>query len=68
MKIFFASSLVAASLAISTIGVTSQNLSVPLIERAKLFGNPSRSGASLAPDGKHLAWLAPRDDVMNIWI
>ena len=23
----------------------------PLIERAKLFGNPSRAGASLAPDG-----------------
>jgi dipeptidyl aminopeptidase/acylaminoacyl peptidase len=40
----------------------------PLIERAKLFGNPSRAGASLAPDGKHLAWLAPRDDVMNIWV
>jgi len=68
LKIFFASSLVAASLAISAIGVTAQNPSVPLIERAKLFGNPSRSGASLAPDGKHLAWLAPRDDVMNIWI
>jgi hypothetical protein len=40
----------------------------PLIERAKLFGNPSRAGASLAPDGKHLAWLAPRDGVMNIWV
>jgi len=40
----------------------------PLIERAKLFGNPSRSGAQLSPDGKHLAWLAPRDGVMNIWV
>ena len=40
----------------------------PLIERAKLFGNPSRAGASLAPDGKHLAWLAPREGVMNIWV
>ena len=41
---------------------------VPLIERAKLFGNPSRAGASLSPDGKHLAWLAPRDGVLNIWV
>jgi dipeptidyl aminopeptidase/acylaminoacyl peptidase len=40
----------------------------PLIERSKLFGNPSRSGAQLSPDGKWLSWLAPRDGVMNIWL
>jgi dipeptidyl aminopeptidase/acylaminoacyl peptidase len=40
----------------------------PLIERSKLFGNPSRSGASLAPNGQWLSWLAPRDGVMNIWV
>ena len=40
----------------------------PLIERSKLFGNPSRAGAALSPDGKWLSWLAPRDNVMNIWV
>ncbi|MEY3138593.1 MAG: hypothetical protein RL580_2325, partial [Pseudomonadota bacterium] len=40
----------------------------PLIERSKLFGNPSRAGASLSPDGQWLSWLAPRDGVMNIWV
>ncbi|NDE02405.1 MAG: S9 family peptidase, partial [Gammaproteobacteria bacterium] len=40
----------------------------PLIERSKLFGNPSRAGASLSPDGRWLSWLAPRDGVMNIWV
>jgi dipeptidyl aminopeptidase/acylaminoacyl peptidase len=40
----------------------------PLIERSKLFGNPSRSAARLSPDGKWLSWLAPRDGVMNIWV
>lgn len=40
----------------------------PLIERAKLFGNPSRSQLRVSPDGKYLSWLAPRDGVMNIWI
>lgn len=40
----------------------------PLIERAKLFGNPSRAGATLSPDGRYLAWLAPREGVMNIWV
>ncbi|PZO91391.1 MAG: S9 family peptidase [Sphingomonas sanxanigenens] len=42
--------------------------SAPLIERAKLFGNPSRSMGRISPDGKWLSWLAPRDGVMNIWI
>lgn len=40
----------------------------PLIERTKLFGNPSRSGAALSPDGRWMSWLAPRDGVMNIWV
>jgi dipeptidyl aminopeptidase/acylaminoacyl peptidase len=40
----------------------------PLIERTKLFGNPSRSAGRISPDGKWLSWLAPRDGVMNIWV
>ncbi|WP_066682803.1 S9 family peptidase [Caulobacter sp. CCH9-E1] len=42
--------------------------STPLIERAKLFGNPSRGRGLISPDGKWLAWGAPRDGVMNIWV
>jgi dipeptidyl aminopeptidase/acylaminoacyl peptidase len=45
-----------------------QTPSVPLIERAKLFGNPSKTGGRLSPDGKWLAWIAPRDGVLNIWV
>jgi dipeptidyl aminopeptidase/acylaminoacyl peptidase len=40
----------------------------PLIERTKLFGNPSRSAGRISPDGKWLSWLAPRDGMMNIWV
>ena len=40
----------------------------PLIERTKLFGNPSRSAGRVSPDGKWLSWLAPRDGMMNIWV
>lgn len=40
----------------------------PLIERAKLFGNPDKAGAQISPDGKWLSWLAPRDGVMNVWV
>ncbi len=41
---------------------------VPLIERAKLFGNPTRTGARISPDGQWLSWIAPRDGVLNVWV
>jgi dipeptidyl aminopeptidase/acylaminoacyl peptidase len=40
----------------------------PLIERAKLFGNPTRAQGRISPDGRWLSWLAPRDGVMNLWL
>ncbi|MET0341717.1 MAG: S9 family peptidase [Polyangiales bacterium] len=39
-----------------------------LIPRSVLFGNPERAGVQLSPDGKQLAWLAPRDGVLNVWV
>ncbi|MES2901094.1 MAG: S9 family peptidase [Pseudomonadota bacterium] len=41
---------------------------VPLIERAKFFGNPTKTGSQISPDGKWLSWIAPRDGVMNLWV
>ena len=40
----------------------------PLIERAKIFGNPTKTGSKISPDGKWLSWIAPRDGVMNLWV
>jgi len=40
----------------------------PLIDRAKLFGNPTKAAGTLSPDGKWLSWIAPRDGVLNVWI
>ena len=40
----------------------------PLIPRSVIYGNPSRSGAQLSPDGQWLSWLAPKDGVMNVFI
>ncbi|HYI48098.1 MAG TPA: S9 family peptidase [Allosphingosinicella sp.] len=40
----------------------------PLIPRALLFGNATQNRAKISPDGRRLAWLAPRDGVMNIWV
>ncbi len=43
-------------------------MEIPLIERAKLFGNPSRAQGLVSPDGRWLSWLAPREGVLNIWV
>jgi hypothetical protein len=39
----------------------------PLIERSRLFGNPSRAAGLISPDGRWLSWLAPFEGVMNVW-
>ncbi len=39
-----------------------------LIARETLFGNPDRAGAQVSPDGKQLAFLAPLDGVLNVWV
>jgi len=33
-----------------------------------LFGNPDRVRPRLSPDGTHIAWLAPHEGVLNIWV
>ncbi len=40
----------------------------PLIPRDALFGNPTKAGGQISPDGKWLSWLAPKDGVLNIWL
>jgi dipeptidyl aminopeptidase/acylaminoacyl peptidase len=41
---------------------------VPLISREALFGNPSRTGGQISPDGRWLGYIAPRDGVLNVWV
>ena len=33
-----------------------------------LFGNPDRIEPSLSPDGGQLAWIAPDEGVLNVWV
>src|ERR1700680_4283299 len=39
-----------------------------LIPREVLFGNPERISPHISPDGTRLAWIAPRDGVLNVWV
>ena len=41
---------------------------VELIPRSALFGNPERTSPEISPDGSSLAWIAPRDGVLNLWV
>lgn len=41
---------------------------VPLLPRELLFGNPERAQITISPDGTRLAWRAPVDGVMNVWV
>src|SRR5215204_7816782 len=41
---------------------------VPLIPREVLFGNPEKVAPRLSPDGERLAYLAPKDGVLNVWV
>ena len=40
----------------------------PLIPREILFGNPTKANPQIAPDGTRMAYLAPVDDVLNVWV
>jgi len=41
---------------------------VQLIPRSVLFGNPERTSPQISHDGSSLAWIAPRDGVLNVWV
>jgi dipeptidyl aminopeptidase/acylaminoacyl peptidase len=40
----------------------------PLIPRSVLFGNPERTAPEISPDGTMLAYLAPDQGVLNVWV
>jgi len=42
--------------------------SVPLVPRQVLFGNPERMSPRISPDGTRLAWIAPDEGVLNVWV
>jgi len=60
--------VLALSMTAASAAVAADGSSAPLIPRAALFGNPERAGAQLSHDGKWLAWLAPKNGVLNVWV
>jgi len=51
------------------LSVSSSSASEPeLIPREVLFGNPVKTAPRISPDGKLMAYLAPVNDVLNVWV
>ena len=40
----------------------------PLVPREVLFGNPDKVLPRISPDGRRLAYLAPWNGVLNVWV
>jgi dipeptidyl aminopeptidase/acylaminoacyl peptidase len=43
-------------------------MTVQLIPRRVLFGNPEKAAARISADGSKIAYLAPVDGVLNVWV
>ena len=56
------------SMTATTTPAASDSIGVPLIPREALFGNPTKSGGQISPDGKWLSWMAPWNGVLNVYI
>ena len=41
---------------------------VELIPRTVLFGNPEKARARISPSGELMSYIAPVDDVLNVWV
>ncbi|MDQ3979098.1 MAG: S9 family peptidase [Actinomycetota bacterium] len=41
---------------------------VPLVPPQVLFGNPERISPRISADGRRLAWIAPDEGVLNVWV
>jgi len=52
----------------STIEHVASEGSADLIPRSVLFGNPEKVGPQLSPDGSMIAYIAPADSVLNLWV
>jgi dipeptidyl aminopeptidase/acylaminoacyl peptidase len=45
-----------------------KELPAGMIPREVLFGNPQRAQPQISPDGTRLAYLAPHEGVLNVWV
>lgn len=64
IQLVFACGVIASALSLPTVRADLP----PLIPRDVLFGNPDKASPQISPDGKRLAYLAPDEGVLNVWV
>ena len=47
---------------------TTEQKTVPLLDRELFFGNPEIAGGQLSPDGKWISFMKANNGILNIWI
>ncbi len=67
-RILAAALILAFATALSAAVLPAAAADVPLIPREVLFGNPTKANPELSPDGTRLAYMAPVEGVMNLWV
>lgn len=67
---FLNSAVIAAAIALGTplAGFAAPASATELLARRDIYGNPTRANPAISPDGSAIAFLAPREGVMNVWI
>ena len=65
LKVF---AMVIAFMGLSSFMLSCSTTDSDLIPRDVLFGNPVKSSPRISPDGKMMAYLAPVNNVLNVWV
>jgi len=60
--------LLAVLVTISMVAGSCAKKELELIPREVLFGNPEKASPRISPDGTMMAYLAPLDEVLNVWV
>ncbi|MCK4373169.1 MAG: S9 family peptidase, partial [candidate division Zixibacteria bacterium] len=61
-------SFVCGCLLLASCGTQVTETETKLIPREVVFGNPEKAAPKLSPDGTQISYLAPVNDVLNVWV
>jgi len=62
------STLAAGAVAMGTARAQSPPPKTALIPRRLLFDDPDKTSVQISPDGRRIAYLAPLNGVLNVWV
>ena len=67
-QIIYALVALIAIMSVMSCKATKAKEDAPLIPRRVLFGNPDKTSLQISPDGRYISYLAPVNNVLNVWV